>query len=200
MSIDLEKAYFKKLEKYVGKKINIVSNESEITVIYDVETSYVLKEEKKLFYSFYCMQRNEYIKIAEYHSEQEMKINFAIAIKGFFSEGIDYSGSEKIEGVVKLSDVNEIMKLHIGKSYYSIMNPKKLKINLEEKGSNKYNIYLLGPNGECEYIEENEEAPFVFERFYNEAVYLKVILERVRGYEAIFKETLSEKEIYDIIK
>ena len=75
-----------------------------------------------------------------------------------------------------------------------------LKINLEEKGSNKYNIYLLWPNGECEYIEENEEAPFVFERFYNEAVYLKVILERVRGYEAIFEETLSEKEIYDIIK
>ena len=35
---------------------------------------------------------------------------------------------------------------------------------------------------------------------YNEAVYLKVILERVRGYEAIFEETLSEKEIYDIIK
>jgi hypothetical protein len=27
-----------------------------------------------------------------------------------------------------------------------------------------------------------------------------VILERVRGYEAIFEETLSEKEIYDIIK
>ena len=58
----------------------------------------------------------------------------------------------------------------------------------------------LGPNGECEYIEENEEAPFGFERFYNEALYLKVILERVRGYEAIFEETLSEKEIYDIIK
>ena len=51
------------------------------------------------------------------------------------------------------------------------------------------NIYLLGPNGECEYIEENEEAPFGFERFYNEALYLKVILERVRGYEAIFEET-----------
>lgn len=176
MSINLEKAYFKKLEEYVGKKLNIISNENEITIIYDVETSYVLQEEK------------------------EMETNFAIAIKGFFSEGIDYSGLEKIEGVVKLSDVNEIMKVHIGESYYSIMNPQKLKINLEEKGANKYNIYLLGPNGECEYIEENEEAPFGFERFYNEALYLKVILERVRGYEAIFEETLSEKEIYDIIK
>ena len=144
--------------------------------------------------------RNGQLYRYEYYSEKEMETNFAIAIKGFFSEGIDYSGLEKIEGVVKLSDVNEIMKLHIGESYYSIMNPQKLKINLEEKGSNKYNIYLLGPNGECEYIEENEEAPFVFERFYNEAVYLKVILERVRGYEAIFEETLSEKEIYDIIK
>ena len=37
MSIDLEKAYFKKLEKYVGKKINIVSNENEIN--YEEETS-----------------------------------------------------------------------------------------------------------------------------------------------------------------
>ena len=54
--------------------------------------------------------------------------------------------------------------------------------------------------GASDWIEENEEAPLVFERFYNEAVYLKVILERVRGYEAIFEETLSEKEIYDIIK
>lgn len=133
MSINLEKAYFKKLEEYVGKKLNIVSNENEITIIYDVETSYVLQEEKEIFY-FYCIQRNERIKIAEYYSEKEMETNFAIAIKGFFSEGIDYSGLEKIEGVVKLSDVNEIMKVHIGESYYSIMNPQKLKINLEEKG------------------------------------------------------------------
>ena len=132
MSINLEKAYFKKLEEYVGKKLNIVSNENEITIIYDVETSYVLQEEKEIFY-FYCIQRNERIKIAEYYSEKEMETNFAIAIKGFFSEGIDYSGLEKIEGVVKLSDVNEIMKVHIGESYYSIMNPQKLKINLEEK-------------------------------------------------------------------
>ena len=45
MSINLEKAYFKKLEEYVGKKLNIVSNENEIIIIYDVETSYVLQEE-----------------------------------------------------------------------------------------------------------------------------------------------------------
>ena len=50
MSINLEKAYFKKLEEYVGKKLNIVSNENEITIIYDVETSYVLQEEKEIFY------------------------------------------------------------------------------------------------------------------------------------------------------
>ena len=50
MSINLEKAYFKKLEEYVGKKLNIVSNKNEITIIYDVETSYVLQEEKEIFY------------------------------------------------------------------------------------------------------------------------------------------------------
>lgn len=58
MSIDLEKAYFKKLEKYVGKKINIVSNENEIRIIYDVETSYVLQEEKEIFY-FYCNKKSK---------------------------------------------------------------------------------------------------------------------------------------------
>lgn len=199
MSINLEKVYLKKLEEYVGKTLNIVSNESEITVIYDVETSYVLKEEK-LFYSFYCMQRNECIKIAEYHSEQEMKKKFAIAIKGFFGEEIDYSGSEEMEDTEKLSDVNKIMKSHIGERYYSIMNPQKLKINLEQKEANKYNIYLLGADGECDYIEENEEAPFVFERFYNEAIYLKVILERIGEYELIFEDKLSEQEIYGIVK
>ena len=55
MSINLKKVYFKKLEEYVGKKLNIVSNENEITIIYDVETSYVLQEEKEIFY-FYCIQ------------------------------------------------------------------------------------------------------------------------------------------------
>lgn len=125
MSINLKKVYFKKLEEYVGKKLNIVSNENEITIIYDVETSYVLQEEKEIFY-FYCIQRNERIKIAEYYSEKEMETNFAIAIKGFFSEGIDYSGSEEIEGVVKLSDVNEIMKLHIGEKL--LLNYESTKI------------------------------------------------------------------------
>ena len=52
MSINLKKVYFKKLEEYVGKKLNIVSNENEITIIYDVETSYVLQEEKEIFYFF----------------------------------------------------------------------------------------------------------------------------------------------------
>ena len=82
MSINLKKVYFKKLEEYVGKKLNIVSNKNEITIIYDVETSYVLQEEKEIFY-FYCIQRNEGIKIAEYYSEKEMETNFAIAIKVF---------------------------------------------------------------------------------------------------------------------
>ena len=50
MSINLKKVYFKKLEEYVRKKLNIVSNENEITIIYDVETSYVLQEEKEIFY------------------------------------------------------------------------------------------------------------------------------------------------------
>ena len=65
-----------------GIEEKYISNENEITIIYDVETSYVLQEEKEIFY-FYCIQRNERIKIAEYYSEKEMETNFAIAIKVF---------------------------------------------------------------------------------------------------------------------
>lgn len=72
MSINLKKVYFKKLEEYVGKKLNIVSNENEITIIYDVETSYVLQEEKEIFY-FYCIQRNERIKMLNIIQKKKWK-------------------------------------------------------------------------------------------------------------------------------
>mgnify|MGYP003265659695 CR=1 FL=1 len=41
MSINLKKVYFKKLEEYVGKKLNIVSNENEITIIYDLSLIHI---------------------------------------------------------------------------------------------------------------------------------------------------------------
>lgn len=200
MNINFEEMYLEKLQKYVGRKLNIIQKENEIKIIYDVETSYVLKENHNKQYSFYSIQRNELMEIAEYYSEEEMKREFAIAIKGFFSEEIDYSGANKLETAKEMSVVKGVMESQIGNEYYSIGQSQEMKINLEQKGENEYNIYLLGTNGERNYIEENLEAPFVFVRFYNEALFLKVMKERIEEYQEIFNEKLSEEEIYNIVK
>ena len=124
MSINLEKAYFKKLEEYVGKKLNIVSNKNEITIIYDVETSYVLQEEKEIFY-FYCIQRNERIKIAEYYSEKEMEyreFKYTPNLKRPISI-IDPETAEEIKPVLYFDkETNEVRgkcKLKPYKSYFA---------------------------------------------------------------------------------
>lgn len=200
MNINFEEMYLEKLQKYVGRKLNIIQKENEIEIIYDVETSYVLKENHNKQYSFYSIQRNEIMEIAEYYSEEEMKREFAIAIKGFFSEEIDYSGSDELETAKEMSVVKGVMESRIGNEYYSVGESQEMKINLEQKGENEYNIYLLGTNGERNYIEENLEAPFVFVRFYNEALFLKVMKERIEEYQEIFNEKLSEEEIYNIVK
>ena len=124
MSINLKKVYFKKLEEYVGKKLNIVSNENEITIIYDVETSYVLQEEKEIFY-FYCIQRNERIKIAEYYSEKEMEyreFKYTPNLKRPISI-IDPETAEEIKPVLYFDkETNEVRgkcKLKPYKSYFA---------------------------------------------------------------------------------
>lgn len=198
MSIYLEESYIEKLEKYVGKKLNIVQKEKEINVIADAESQYVLKEEDDHF-SFYSIQRNQISIIDEYYSEEEMRRMFAITMRGFLGKEIDYSRAEEMEKVEDISEVERLMGLYVGNEYYSIMKPEKKKINLEISGKNEYNIYLLKKNEERSYIEENLEAPFAFLRFYNEALFLKTMLERIEEYQVIFKETVSEEEIYRII-
>lgn len=200
MNVSLEKVYLENLEKYVGKKLNIIQKENKIKIIDDVEMSYMIQGEANGHYLFYSIERNQPVKIAEYYSEEEMKRGFAIAIKGFFNDEIDYSGADELETLMEVSIVEKVMESHIGSKYFSIMNPQKMKINLEVKEKNKYNIYLLGPNNEYNYIEENIELPFAFERFYNEALFLKVMLGRIEEYQIIFEDKLSEEDIYSIIK
>lgn len=198
MSIYLEESYIEKLEKYVGRKLNIIQREKEINVICDAESQYVLKEEDNHF-SFYSIQRNQISKIGEYYSEEEMRRMFAITMRGFLGKEIDYSKAEEMEKIESISDVERMMELYVGKEYYSIMKPEKKKINLEISEKKDYNIYLLKENEERSYIEENLEAPFAFARFYNEALFLKTMLERIREYQVIFEETISEEETYRII-
>ena len=199
MSFDLEKSYIEKLKKYVGKDFNIVESENRIEVIQDGEIQYILEKNLKSNYVFYCVERGRKIVIGEYFSEIEMRRKFAIALNGFLGEKINYSNGDEFQEVQGITEVEKLMNLYVGKEYYSIMNPKKMKINLEEEGKGKYNIYLFGKSGLKIYKEKNLDAPFAYFRFYSEALYLKVTIERINKYEKVFNDILESKEKYELI-
>ena len=79
------------------------------------------------------------------------------------------------------------------------MNPEKMKINLEFNNNNRYSIYLLNQNGDKIYKEQNEEPPFIFFRFYSEALFYRVMIERIDSYEIIFADILTNQEKYDLM-
>ena len=195
----LDDIYFEKLEKYVGKKLKIFKGENEIEFYADVEIQYILEEKDKI-YSFYIVERGKRSKLAEYFSEKEMKRNLAINIGGLFGETIDYNKSEEFNNIKDLKEGKKLMELYIEPEYYSIMNPQALKINLEQgEEKDTYNIYILTNRNEKRYIEKNIDICFAFSRFYNEALFLKVSLQRVKEYELVFEDKLSEEEFYDFV-
>lgn len=199
MSLNLERAYIENLKKYVGKDLNIIESENRIEVIRDNEIQYILENDLNSNYVFYCVERGKKITIGRYFTEMEMRRKFAIAIKGFFGEKINYNNGDKFEEAKNIIEVENLMSLYVGEEYYSIMNPKKMKINLEEEEKGKYSIYLLGENGEKQYKEKKLDVPFVFFRFYSEALFFKVSIERINEYEKIFNDILGSKEKYKLI-
>ena len=72
MIICLNDIYFETLEKYVGKKLDIIKGENTIKFYDDVEIQYILEEKDKI-YSFYIVERGKRSKLADYFSEREMK-------------------------------------------------------------------------------------------------------------------------------
>jgi len=144
MIICLNDIYFETLEKYVGKKLDIIKGENTIKFYDDVEIQYILEEKDKI-YSFYIVERGKRSKLAEYFSEREMKRELALTIKAFLGEEIDYSKSKEFDNIKNLEECKKLMNRYIEREYYSIMNPEAMKINLE-KEKDKYNIYFLNNN------------------------------------------------------
>lgn len=199
MSINLDDIYIERLEKYVGKKIKIFKKENEIEFYYDVEMQYILEEKDKVYY-FYSVERGKRSEIAKYFSEKEMKRRIAINIKGFFGGTIDYNNLEKFRNIKNFEKGKELMSLYMEPEYYSIMEPKAIKINLEQgDNDDTYNIYFLSNKNEKKYIEKNADISFAFFRFYAESYYLKRSLKRMKEYEAIFEDKIEEKKLYGLI-
>ena len=199
MNICLEESYINNLEKYIGRKLNIIEKENRMEVIYDAEIQYVLRRNDINHYSFYLVQRNQSSEIAEYYSELEMKRKFSIAMKEIFGEKIDYSKTDEFEKAENLAEVENLMNLYVGQEYYSIKKPQKKKINLELTEEKKYSIYFLKENDKRNYIERNLKAPFAFCRFYNEALFLKMSIEKINEYQMIFADKMEDEEIYDML-
>ena len=199
MRFNLEKSYIENLKKYVGKDLNIIQSENRIEVIQDSEIQYILENSSNNNYIFYFMQRGKKFILGKYSSEIEMRRKFAIAINGFFGEKINYKNADKFEEEKNIIEIERLMNLYVGKDYYSIMNPQKMKMNLEKEEKDKYSIYFLDENGQKIYKEIKVEVPFVFYRFYSETLFFKVSIERVNRYEEIFNDILGCKEKFKLI-
>jgi len=197
MIICLNDIYFETLEKYVGKKLDIIKGENTIKFYDDVEIQYILEEKDKI-YSFYIVERGKRSKLADYFSEREMKRELALTIKAFLGEEIDYSKSKEFDNIKNLEECKKLMNRYIEREYYSIMNPEAMKINLE-KEKDKYNIYFLNNNNEKKYIEKNIDISFAFSRLYNEACYLKWYFNLINEYEVIFDDKIEEEKLYGLI-
>ena len=190
----LDDVYFEKLEKYVGKELNIFKRENKIEFYYDWEIHYILEEKDKIS-SFYIVERGKKrSKLAEYFSEKEMKQELALIIKGLFGEKIDYSDLKRFRNINSLDEGKKLMSIYVESEYYSIMNPEAMKINLENaKEEYRYNIYFLNDSNEKKYIEKNIDISFAFFRFYNEARSLKRHFKIIKEYEMIFDDNIENK-------
>ena len=197
----LDDIYFEKLEKYVGKKLKIFKGGNEIKFYDDWEIHYIL-EKKEEIYSFYQVERGICHKPTEYFSEKEMKRHLALTIKALFGKKVDKSKAKEFRNIKNLEAGKKLMELYMEPEYYSIMNPQALKINLEQgEEKDTYNIYFLNDRNEKKYMQKdlNTNTSSVFFRLYNETLYLKTSFQRVKEYELVFEDKLSEEEFYDLV-
>lgn len=193
----LDDAYFETLEKYVGKKLRIFTEEENRIEIYDdVEIQYLL-EQKDNVYSLYIIERGKPSKEADFFSEKELKQQFALIMKGLFGEPPDYSNLKPFYDIKGFEDGKKLIMQYGDPQYYSIMKPEPMKINLE-KEKDTYNIYFLNNKKEKAYIEKNADAPFALFRLYTASLSLKRHFKIRREYERVFEEKLENKEMYGL--
>lgn len=182
--------YLEKLKVYLGEDINILDNDSEVEIYVDAEIQYFLRKNEKK-YILYIRERGYETEEREYKSEIEMRSKFALLMKRVFCENIEYPFGEKFRDVKSIEVLENLMCQYTNRSLYSVDSMKKDKINLEQNKNGLYNIFFVDKNGNKNILEKNEEAPFVFKRFYNEVVYYSEVLKQIEEYEKIFDAKLD---------
>lgn len=187
------KDYLEKLKEYLGRDIHISDEENEVRIYADEEIQYFLRKREQE-YVLYMQERANITKEKEYKSETELSREFALWMKNIFSENIKYPFSCKFEDVKNETELENLMCRHTDNRWYSINSLQKEKINLEQKEDGLYCIFFLDRKGNKYVLEQGEESPFVFKRFYNEVVYYGETLEQIQEYERIFKDKLDCSE------
>ena len=188
----LSRNYLERLKLYLGKDVNISDNGSEIRVYINAEIQYFLRKSGQR-YILYIQERGKESEEREYMSETEMKRNFAIWMKNIFSENIKYPFSDKFREVRNVSELKNLMYQYANESLYSINDLAEEKINIKQDESGLYSIFFVDKKGNKYILEQEEEAPFVFKRFYNEVAYYGEIINQIREYEEIFEDELEYK-------
>lgn len=186
----LAKEYLKRLNQYVGKDIDILENSNELTIYYDVETKYILKK-NQTNYKLFVEIRNARQEMETFSTELEMKRKFALWMKGIFGPSIEYPRTEEVEAASDMISLSNMINKYIESDFFSINCLQKNKINLEKRAGDCYDIFFLNENGEKKIIEENQPAPYIFGRFYNEIVFFQESINRINEYEIIFEDKLS---------
>jgi hypothetical protein len=183
--------YLKKLRKYLGKEIIMSVSNYETRIYVDTETKYFLRNDEYQ-YVLILMERGCETELAKFQTKTEMKRNFALWMKSIFGNNIKYPYADKFEGIENLSLFKELMYQYLDKELFSIDNEKENKIILTKNQDGSYNIFYLDRKGKKYFIEENEEAPFVFERFYSEVEFYGEMIQRVNEYEFVFEDKLND--------
>ena len=182
--------YLEKLKVYLGKDIEISDNGDEVKIYVDAEIQYFLRKSEER-YILYMQERGNETKEKEYASELEMKRNFALWMKNTFGESIEYPFSGKFREAKSVSELKNLMSQYTEEALYSVNDLNEEKINIEQKEGDLYSIFFMDKNGNKYILEQDEEAPFVFKRFYNEVVYYGETLKQIEEYEEIFEDKLD---------
>jgi len=182
--------YLAKLRRYLGKDITMLDNNNETSIYGDSETMYFLRNNGQQ-YILIMKERGIETKLAIFQTEIEMKRKFSLWMKNIFGNGFEYPHIDKFEDIEDASLLKELMFQYSDKELYSVDEEKEDKIILKKNQNDFYNLFFMNKNGKKHIFEQDEAAPFVFERFYTEVVFYGEMLERIKGYELIFEERIE---------
>lgn len=185
-----DKNYMLKFTEYAGKKIRYSINENDLKIYADAEIQYILRKLDR-YYTLLMIERGVETKIEEFHTKIEMQRKFPIWIKGLIGARVEYPYIEKFEQLTNINFLHECMKQYTNCELFSINQIAEDKIVLKNNADDSYDLLFVDRNLIKYFIEQNEKAPFVFERFYMEVVYYSEMLKRFKEYELCFEDELD---------